>query len=192
MSLKVFPYQLKKQINEIKNNYFYPSLKSLNGNILEIGFGKGDNFEYYPDDSKIYAIEKTEKLLINGNNHFKKKNLILKKGTAENLTFENEFFDAVVFSFVLCSVNSIDKSSIQETKRVLKKGGRIILLEHIKSKNKISLAIQKTITAIQTLFISCHMDRDPRPFLKENFKIIREEFFDNSLEPYLFMELIKE
>ena len=190
MSVKVLPYQLKKQINEIKNDLFYPELRKLNGNILEVGFGKGVNFEYYSDRCKIYAIEKKEKH-INNNNHFNSENIVLKNGVAENLPFEDSFFDTVVFSFVLCSVDSIDKT-IQEAKRVLKQGGRVILLEHIKSDNKITLALQKTITGIQSLFVSCRMDRDPRPYLKENFKVVREEFFNNSLEPYLFMKLINE
>ena len=189
MSIKVLPHQLKKQINEIKNDFFYPSLNAINGNVLEIGFGKGNNFEHYPNECNIYAIEKIEKHINRSNKN--RKNLILKNGIAEDLPFENEFFDFVVFLFVLCSVNSIDKT-IQETKRVLKKGGKIILLEHIKSKNKITLAVQKTITVLQSPFVSCRMYRDPRPNLKENFKVVKEEFFNNSLEPYIFMELIKE
>jgi len=186
--MKVLPYQLKRQINEIKKDYFYPSLQSLNGNILEIGFGKEENFNYYSDNSTVYAIENKNKFLTieNRNN-----NVILKKGTVEQLPFENDVFDAVVFSFLLCSVNSVE-SSIQEIKRVLKKDGKIILLEHIKSNSKMTYAVQKLISGFQTLFVNCHLTRDPRIVLKQNFNITNEKIFNNSLEPYLYMELIKQ
>ena len=190
MELKVLPHQLKKQISEIKNDYFYPSLKSLKENILEIGFGEGKNFAVFPSDSKIFAIEKNEKFL-NDKKSTEKKNIIFKKGVAEKIPFENEFFDAVILSFVLCSVDSIEEN-LNEIYRVLKKDGKIVLLEHIKSDSKITLAIQKMITGIQSLFISCRMDRDPRVFINEQkFEILSEKVFENNLEPYLFMELKK-
>jgi ubiquinone/menaquinone biosynthesis C-methylase UbiE len=191
MSVKVLPYQLKKQINEIKNDFFYPSIKKLKGNILEIGFGKGENFQYYSNGCKIFTIEKNEKFLINAEKIFRESKIRLKKGIAEKLPFENEYFDAVVFSFVLCSVNSIEKS-LNEILRVLKKNGKVILLEHVKSENKFTIAVQKLITGIQSLFIDCRLDRDPRWFIdKTKFKIISEKIFINHLEPYLFMKLMK-
>ncbi len=190
MSIKVLPYQLKKQVEEIKKEYYYPSFKSLRGNILEIGFGKGDNFKYYPDECKVFAIEKKEKLLTFKNEVTRKVNF--KKGTAEHLPFENNFFDAVVFSFVLCSVNSVE-NTIKEINRVLKKDSKILLLEHIKSNNKVTYTFQKVLTGLQTLFTDCHLDRDPRRIIKENnFRVIEEKKFNNSLEPYLFMKLIKQ
>ena len=189
MSVKVFPYQLKKQISEIKTDYFYPSIKTLKGNILEIGFGKGENFKLFSDKSEIYAIEKKEKYL--DNNIALKRNIYMKKGVAEDIPFEDAFFDAVVISFVLCSVDSIEKS-LEEIYRVLKKGGKVILLEHIKSDSKITFVIQKMINGIQSLFISCRLDKDPRLFINHSrFKILKEKVFNNNLEPYLFMELQK-
>ena len=98
----------------------------------------------------------------------------------------------MILSFVLCSVNSVE-NSIREIKRVLKRGGEIVLLEHIKSNNKITYKVQKVLNGVQTLFFDCHLDRDPREILRKNkFKILTEKIFYNSLEPYLFMELIKQ
>lgn len=58
MSIKIFPYQLKRQINYIKKNYFFPSLAGLEKNVLEIGFGNEENFEHYHNECVIYAIDK--------------------------------------------------------------------------------------------------------------------------------------
>ena len=58
MAIKILPYQLKKQISYIKENYFTPSLEALTGNVLEIGCGKGENFKYYSEDCSVFAIDK--------------------------------------------------------------------------------------------------------------------------------------
>lgn len=192
MSVKILPHQLKEQINKVKNDLFYPAIKFLKGNVLEIGIGKGDNYKYFNfDQSKIYAIEKNEKHLQSAINNTSDYNIVVKKGVAEKIPFDDDYFDGVVFSFVLCSVDSIE-NSLNEILRVLKKGGKVILLEHIKSNKKLTFAIQKIITGIQSLFIDCRLDRDPRLFIDETkFKIKQEKVFMNDLEPYLFMELIK-
>ena len=109
------------------------------------------------------------------------------------MPFQNDFFEAVVASFVFCSVDSVEKA-VQETKRVLKKGGKLILLEHIKCDNKFILAIQGMLTQIQALFlIECHLNRDPRSFIQNaSFQIIKGKIYRNSFEPYLYLEAIKE
>jgi len=194
MSIKILPYQLKKQISQIKTNYFFPSLNGLKGNVLEIGYGKEENFKYYSKECSLYAIDKRNKLLspqkIENQESCK---VFIQKGNAEQMPFQNDFFEAVVASFVFCSVDSVEKA-VQETKRVLKKGGKLILLEHIKSNNKFIRAIQGIITKIQALFsIECHLNRDPRNFIKSNsFQIIEEKIYLNSFEPYLYLETIKQ
>ena len=192
MCIKILPHQLKEQINQVKNDWFYSSIKSLKGNILEIGIGNGDNYKYFNfDQSKIYAIEKSEKHLQSAIKNTLGYDIIVKKELAETIHYDDNFFDGIVISFVLCSVDSI-KDTLKEILRVLKKEGKVILLEHIKSNNKLTLAIQKIITGIQSLFIDCHLDRDPRLFIDETkFKIKSEKVFMNDLEPYIFMELIK-
>ena len=194
MSIKILPYQLRKQISQIKTNYFFPALNKLKGNVLEIGYGKGENFKYYSKECTVYAIDKRSKFLFqkemeNPNNC----KAFIQKGNAERMPFQNDFFEAVVVSFVFCSVDSVEKA-VQETKRVLKKGGKLILLEHIKSDNKFILAIQGILTQIQALFlIECHLNRDPRSFIQnDSFQIIKGKIYPNSFEPYLYLEAIKQ
>lgn len=194
MSIKILPYQLRKQISQIKTNYFFPALNKLKGNVLEIGYGKGENFKYYSKECSVYAIDKRNKLLsppkIENQESCK---VFIQKGNAERMPFQNDFFEAVVASFVFCSVDSVEKA-VQETKRVLKKGGKLILLEHIKSDNKFILAIQGMLTQIQALFlIECHLNRDPRSFIQnDSFQIIKGKIYPNSFEPYLYLEAIKQ
>lgn len=194
MSIKIFPYQLKKQIKEIKTNYIIPSLNGLKGNVLEMGYGNGENFKYYNKECIVYAIDKRNKFPLETEieNHDNCK-VFIQKGNVEQMPFQTDFFEAVVASFVLCSVDSV-RNTIQETKRVLKKGGKLIFLEHIKSDNKFILAIQEILTQIQVLFsIECHLNRDPRKFIQnDSFEIIKEKIYPNSFEPYLYLEAIKQ
>jgi len=193
MAIKILPYQLKKQINYIKENYFTPSLEALTGNVLEIGCGKGENFKYYSEKCSVFAIDKKI-----GFEHVVKIQksttckLYIQETNADELQYKDEFFDAVIGSFVLCSVVSLE-NTLDEISRVLKKGGKLIFIEHIKSNHSITKALQKVLTLIISLLSKdCHLDRDPRYFLpKEKFHIISEKIFSNSLEPYLYLEAVK-
>lgn len=193
MPIKILPYQLKAQISHIKENYFIPSLEALTGNVLEIGCGKGENFKYYSEGCSVFAIDKKIKVEQFGEIHKDtqcKLNII--ETEAERLQYKDEFFDAVIGSFVLCSVVSIE-NTFDELSRVLKKGGKLIFIEHIKSSNRFTLAFQRILTTIQKIFSKdCRMDRDPRHFLSKNkFNIVTEKVFPNSLEPYLYLEAVK-
>jgi ubiquinone/menaquinone biosynthesis C-methylase UbiE len=55
---------------------------------------------------------------------------------AEAMDFENESFDTVVTSCVFCSVPN-PVQGLKEIRRVCKKGGKILMLEHVRSNNKV-------------------------------------------------------
>ncbi len=55
-------------------------------------------------------------------------------GEGENLPFEDAAFDAVTASTVLCSVAS-PAGTLKEFKRILRPGGQVRLLEHVRSKH---------------------------------------------------------
>ncbi|MFC1513607.1 class I SAM-dependent methyltransferase [candidate division KSB1 bacterium] len=192
MAIKILPYQLKKQVSYIKENYFTPSLEALTGNVLEIGCGKGENFKYYSEKCSVFAIDKKIEPEHMGNiQKGTRCMLYIQEKKADELKYKDEFFDAVISSFVLCSVDSLE-NTLDEISRVLKKGGKLIFIEHIKSNHSITKAFQKVLTPLSLLLKDCHLNRDPRYFLpKEKFHIISEKVFPNSLEPYLYLEALK-
>ena len=55
-------------------------------------------------------------------------------GVGEALPFEDNVFDAITSSEVLCTVTSLDKTLI-EFKRVLRPGGQLSLFEHVRSEH---------------------------------------------------------
>ena len=130
--LRAFDKKNKETYGEIKERLF----KGLHGTVLEIGAGTGVNFEYYPKNISLFAIEPNPILAKNLKN--RGDNLGLKisviKGSAEKIHFKNNSFDHVVSTLVLCSVNDAAKS-LYEIKRILKIGGKFIFIEHVADKD---------------------------------------------------------
>ncbi|MBU2564468.1 class I SAM-dependent methyltransferase [Patescibacteria group bacterium] len=160
----------------MKHKYFYPALSKLKGRILEIGFGDGESLVYYSSDCGVFALEKSDKKIqTKKNSRVKYKNVKFFKGKAESLPFEDAFFDGVVVSFTLCSVSSID-ISMNEIVRVLKPGGKFILLEHVRSEKKIIAKLQDIFAKPYSWIAkNCHPNRNPLLF-------INKDIFELSIE----------
>lgn len=107
---------------------------SLHGeNILEVGVGTGKNLDFYPGGKKITAIDFSPGMLNKARRKAKSKGLKvnLVEMDVQDLRFEDQTFDTIIATFVFCSVPDPIKG-LQEIKRVCKKDGRIILLEHVR------------------------------------------------------------
>nr|WP_256489621.1 class I SAM-dependent methyltransferase [Pleionea sp. CnH1-48] len=107
-------------------------LKPLTGDVLEIGPGYGTNLLHYSRDIRWLGLEPN--ISQHGYIHQKLNQLpfrdaLIVAGNAEELIFDDNSFDAVVSTLVLCSVQDVCRS-IKEAYRVLKKGGRFVFLEH--------------------------------------------------------------
>lgn len=111
----------------------------LTGRVLEIGCGTGAMFEHYAPSATVEAIEPEEDFLA----------LALPRAAASagrihaaagdgmQLAFATGAFDAVVLGLVLCSVPSV-KNVLAEACRVLRSGGQLRALEHVRSDGAIS------------------------------------------------------
>lgn len=108
-----------------------------NGKLLEAGVGTGKNIEYYPENIEIYAIDFSEKMLDRARLKAKKynKNINLINMDIQNLEFADNYFDIIVTSCVFCSVPD-PVQGLKELKRVCKPEGKIIMLEHMRTKKE--------------------------------------------------------
>jgi ubiquinone/menaquinone biosynthesis C-methylase UbiE len=106
--------------------------------ILEVGVGTGKNFPFYPKDAEVTAIDLSEQMLARARDKAQKQGIKvnLARMDIQKLEFADNVFDTVVSTFVFCSVPD-PVLGLTEVKRVNKPGGKIILLEHVISANRI-------------------------------------------------------
>lgn len=108
----------------------------LTGRVLEIGCGTGGMFEHYGPDARVDAIEPEADFLalaVSKAPRFAGR-VQATAGDGMNLAFPDETFDAVVLGLVLCSVPSVERV-LREAFRVLRDGGRLRALEHVRSED---------------------------------------------------------
>ena len=102
------------------------------GRVLEVGIGSGLNLPFYGNKvAEIIGLEPSPKLLGMAKKAAQKSQtpLRLVEGTAEAIPIENQSVDAVVTTWTMCSIPEI-QSALQEMRRVLRPGGRLLFVEH--------------------------------------------------------------
>jgi len=128
------------------------------GVVLEIGAGDGVNFPYYHTDALVIATEPdTESVeLITEYED----NVTVAQASAEELPFPDASFDAVVGTLVFCTIPDA-ALALQEVKRVLKPGGSIRLVEHVRAKNPLGRALMHAANpAWHWMTGGCNINRD--------------------------------
>ena len=106
--------------------------------VLEVGVGTGKSFPFYPDGLDITAVDFSSGMLARAQQkaHQSGRSVSLKQMDVQKLDFADDSFDTVVASCVFCSVPD-PVLGLQEIQRVLKPGGRLVLLEHMRHSNKV-------------------------------------------------------
>ena len=110
------------------------------GTVLEVAAGTGRNMGYYPSScDRVLMIDASENMIAKARKKITefsngKTNFACNVGDSSNLgDFPNQCFDTVVDTFGLCSYDD-PIAVLKEMKRVCKPNGKILLLEHGRSK----------------------------------------------------------
>lgn len=135
--------------------------KEAKGKVLEVGVGSGSNMPYYPDYVEITAIDFSEKMLERARIRAQKlgKKVDLLQMDAQELDFPDETFDTIVTTCVFCSVPDAVRG-LKEIRRICKKDGRIIMLEHVKSKNRLIGPIMDLLNPVFVRIVGANINRD--------------------------------
>ena len=113
-----------------------PLFAGLKGRVLEVGAGTGKNLRHYGEDAAIVASDLSPGML--GRLRARASASTASRLVAadvEDLPFRAGTFDAVVASCVFCSVPD-PMRGLGEIRRVLKDGGQLRLLEHVRSEER--------------------------------------------------------
>jgi len=101
--------------------------------MLEVGVGSGRNLAHYPPGARVTAIDINVSRLTRARQRAERLHLDvdLWRMDAQHLEFSDGTFDVAVATFVFCSVSD-PMAGLRELGRVVRAGGDIWLLEHMR------------------------------------------------------------
>jgi ubiquinone/menaquinone biosynthesis C-methylase UbiE len=138
------------------------------GNVLDVACGYGGNFAYLTNATQLTATDFSPVMLEMAQQHAQKLGVkvALREADAEHLPFTNGEFDTVVSALATCSFfNPI--IAMQEMKRVCKPKGRILLLEHGRSKWKWLARFQDRNAASQVESGGCRWNQETADLVRQ-------------------------
>jgi phosphatidylethanolamine/phosphatidyl-N-methylethanolamine N-methyltransferase len=136
--------------------------------VLEVGVGTGINLSLYPSTCQVTGIDLSTSMLEKAHERIIDKGLRNCQVTAMDaaaMTFPDESFD-IVYAPYLISVVPDPVKVAQEMRRVCRRGGRIVILNHFKSQNRILSRIETAISPL-TVHIGFKSDLDLDGFLTQ-------------------------
>jgi ubiquinone/menaquinone biosynthesis C-methylase UbiE len=128
--------------------------------VLEIGVGTGKNMPYYPEGLDITAVDLTPGMLDQARKRAAQMNIDveLRLGDVQNLNFPDGMFDEVVETFVFCSVPD-PLLGLNELARVVKPGGSVFMLEHVRSANTVLGTLMDVLNPVVVRMIGANINR---------------------------------
>lgn len=130
----------------------------LSGHVLEVGTGTGLLLPSYPPSVSAVAIDIDSELLARA--HQRRPGVSLVHADVQQLPFPDSSFDAVVACLVFCTVADPARG-LAEIRRVLRPGGQLRLLEHVRSPHPSVARLQDRLTpAWSHLAMGCQLNRD--------------------------------
>jgi ubiquinone/menaquinone biosynthesis C-methylase UbiE len=139
------------------------------GDVLEIAVGTGRNLPHYPQDVHVVGIELSPVMLEIARRRaqeLERRSTDLRVGDAQALDFPDERFDTVVCTLSLCTIPN-DGKAVAEAKRVLRPGGRLLLLEHVCSPILPVRFVQRILDPLSVRFQGDHLLREPLGHVEE-------------------------
>ena len=163
-----------------EHNFMEPLRKEMiaqaQGIVLEIGAGTGLNFALYNPEQveRVEAVEPDSAMLRYARERLKTAHvpITLTQAPVETLPFADETFDSAVATLVFCSVTD-PMRGLNEVRRVLKPGGILLLIEHVRAQGAFAQQLQNIITPVtKRVAGNCHWNRDTeRNVINADFEI---------------------
>ena len=136
-------------------------IEGASGDVLEIGGGTGANLSYYGAGVESLTVTEPERPMLKRlerkareqNSH-----ATILRAPAEDLPFEDASFDTVVSTLVLCGVDDQPRA-VRELRRVLRPGGRLIFIEHVRSDDPQTAKMQDRMNPLNRFVVCCDCNR---------------------------------
>lgn len=140
-------------------------ITGVEGDVLEIGAGTGLNFRHYGPGARVTAFEPDPHMLKRARSHATP-NIDVRQAPAERLPAADGSFDAVVSTLVLCTVRDV-AASLAEIRRVLRSGGKLVFIEHVRAGGALGHAQDAVQPAYGWFAAGCQANRDTEQALRD-------------------------
>jgi SAM-dependent methyltransferase len=147
------------------------------GDTLEIGIGRGRTLPYYPRHVRLTGIDVSPVSVGIAARRARELGIeaTIQAGDAAALPYPDEHFDCVVFCYSLCSIPD-DRTAVAEAARVLRPGGRLLAVEHVRSPNLAVRGLERLFDPLTVRRSGDHLLREPlNHVLAEEMEVERLE-----------------
>ncbi len=147
------------------------------GDVLEIAVGTGRNLSFYPATVRLTGVDLSSAMLAIAETRAAQlaRPVALALADAQGLPFRDSGFDTVVCTLSLCAIPD-EQRAIAEVRRVLRQGGRFLVLEHVRSPNPVVKAGQRLLEPLMMRLACDDLMRDPLDHLEDmGFRVVRSE-----------------
>jgi len=153
-------------------------LADASGDVLEIGGGTGANLTYYGPAVESLTVTEPDppmlrRLQRRAREHAPSARVL--RAPAEDLPFDDATFDTVVSTLVLCGVDDQPRA-LRELHRVLRPGGRLMFMEHVRSDDPRLARFQDRMNGLNRFVVCCDCNRPTLQTIEaEGFEVTRLE-----------------
>ena len=144
-------------------------VETASGRVLEIGTGTGANLDHYgPAVESLTLTEPEQPMLRRLEPRVRERapHATVLRAPAEDLPFDDGSFDTVVSTLVLCGVSDQPRA-LRELRRVLRPGGRLIFVEHVRSDDPKLARLQDRMNGLNRFMVCCECNRPTLDSMKE-------------------------
>jgi ubiquinone/menaquinone biosynthesis C-methylase UbiE len=158
-------------------------LADLGGQVIDVGAGTGANLPYLRRATRVVAAEPDPAMRSRLTARLAAARVTgrpveVTDDAAEALHYADASFDAVVCTLVLCTVADPGRA-LAEARRVLKPGGRLVVLEHVRGRGALARWQDRVTPLWSRLAAGCQPNRDIAAAIENaGFVIGRAELFD--------------
>jgi SAM-dependent methyltransferase len=146
------------------------------GRVLEVGGGTGANLSHYPEAVTSLTITEPEPSMLKRLERTVRnspRDASVLPAPAEELPFEDDHFDAVVSTLVLCGVADQPRA-VREIRRVLRPDGRLLFLEHVRSADPRIARRQDRMNRLNQLVVCCDCNRPTLQTIEDAGFVVKE------------------
>jgi ubiquinone/menaquinone biosynthesis C-methylase UbiE len=136
-------------------------LTGATGRTLEIGGGTGANLTHYGPAVESLTVTEPEPAMLKRLRRRAQEvapAAMVLRAPAEDLPFDDAAFDTVVSTLTLCSVDD-QRRAVGELRRVLRPGGRLLFVEHLRSDDERTARMQDRLNWLNRLVVCCDCNR---------------------------------